>query len=444
MFRRSISTRFTLLASRLHPSFTHVLLPKDDDESRPLPKNTSEPQISDLQARTFYSNYNTCGLSSLYGDWRGFTSPCPLGLSSFSRGYSSNAIGEGTDTIEYMSDVAEVLADKSTEALMTQAPVVSEVAIAAADSAFPVAALQYFIDGVHSFTGLNWWASIMITTILIRTASIPLLINTLKATIKLSQLRPHMEEIKQQMLDSVDPENVAEGQRKMKKLLTEHKVTPFSPMKGLLIQGPLFVSFYLAITNMVEKVPSFKTGGALWFTDLTTVDSMFIFPVVTAFTFLITVELNAQEGMEGNPVAGTVKTFSRGLAVLTVPFTMNFPKAIFCYWVTSNLFSLCYGLVIKRPAVKKLLGIPQFVPPPPTTTQQPSIPFFGGPNSVIGRAKAILEQARSAGSTTSPLSNEQQSKLPGRRVSSSSAVISQRIKNLERTVKRRKKSKKGQ
>jgi len=36
-----------------------------------------------------------------------------------------------------------------------------------------------------------------------------------------------------------------------------------------------------------------------------------------------------QEGMEGNPVAGTMKNVSRGLAVLTVPFTMGFPKVNF-------------------------------------------------------------------------------------------------------------------
>jgi YidC/Oxa1 family membrane protein insertase len=33
-----------------------------------------------------------------------------------------------------------------------------------------------------------------------------------------------------------------------------------------------------------------------------------------------------QEGMEGNPVAGTMKNFSRVLALLSVPFTMSFPK----------------------------------------------------------------------------------------------------------------------
>lgn len=42
---------------------------------------------------------------------------------------------------------------------------------------------------------------------------------------------------------------------------------------------------------MVEKVPSFKTGGALWFTDLTSADSFYILPVLTAVSFLLTVEV---------------------------------------------------------------------------------------------------------------------------------------------------------
>lgn len=35
-------------------------------------------------------------------------------------------------------------------------------------------------------------------------------------------------------------------------------------------------------------------------------------------------QLNMQEGMEGNPMAATMKKFSRGIAVLTVPFTCSF------------------------------------------------------------------------------------------------------------------------
>lgn len=44
---------------------------------------------------------------------------------------------------------------------------------------------------------------------------------------------------------------------------------------------------------MAEKMPSFKHGGAYWFTDLSTPDHLYIFPVLTAMSFLITVEVSA-------------------------------------------------------------------------------------------------------------------------------------------------------
>ncbi|XP_040372096.1 mitochondrial inner membrane protein OXA1-like [Rosa chinensis] len=112
---------------------------------------------------------------------------------------------------------------------------------------------------------------------------------------------------------------------------SRYGVTPFSQLKGLFIQGPIFISFFLAIRNMAEKVPSFQNGGALWFTDLTTPDSMLILPILTARTFWITVECNMQEGLEGNPVAQTMKTYSRILTAIAIPVMMSFLKALFCY-----------------------------------------------------------------------------------------------------------------
>lgn len=53
----------------------------------------------------------------------------------------------------------------------------------------------------------------------------------------------------------------------------------------------LITVFLWQITNMAEKVPSFKNGGAYWFLDLTTPDMLYIFPVLTGLTFLITVEV---------------------------------------------------------------------------------------------------------------------------------------------------------
>ncbi|KAH9296596.1 hypothetical protein KI387_040184, partial [Taxus chinensis] len=213
------------------------------------------------------------------------------------------------------------------------------------------------------------WASIAATTVLIRSLTIPILISQLKATTRLTLLRPELEVVTERLKQCTDPQMAKEERQRMKLLFKKYNVNPLTPMKGILIQGPIFISFYLAITNMAQNVPSFKEGGALWFHDLSTPDSLYLFPAMAALSFLATVELNMQEGLEGNPMANKMKMFSRLFALITVPVTMNFPKAIFCYWVTSNLFSLTYGAVIKQPGVKKALGIPQIpVPPEPAET----------------------------------------------------------------------------
>lgn len=43
---------------------------------------------------------------------------------------------------------------------------------------------------------------------------------------------------------------------------------------------------------MSEKMPSFKHGGAFWFTDLTTPDALYVFPVLAALSFLVVVEVS--------------------------------------------------------------------------------------------------------------------------------------------------------
>ncbi|KAG5539536.1 hypothetical protein RHGRI_019924 [Rhododendron griersonianum] len=438
-YRRTLSTaRATLLARQpLAPSFSHV--PRDDDD----------------QKRPEYPNPNPAHRLRHFGSGGGANSLLGFGNSVQNRRCSqfylpptagvffgrnmSTAVDGGADKIEYMSDVAEVLADKTVEAVAAAAPAVSEVAVAAADSAFPVAALQYFIDNVHSFTGFNWWASIAVATLLIRGAMIPLLINQLKATTKLSLLRPHLEEIKQEMQDKgMDPKAVAEGQQRMQALFREYGVSPLTPLKGLLFQGPVFVSFFLAISNMVEKVPSFKYGGAYWFTDLTTPDSLYICPALAALSFWITVECNMQEGLEGNPAAKTMKTVSRVFAGLTVPLTMTFPKAIFCYWVTSNLFSLTYGLVLKAPGVKKFLGVPEIpiAPSSATSADKPALSFFESLKKVAAAQKYFAEQQ------AAPQSRIEASTPAADQKTSSSSLINHRLKSLEKQVKGRKKNKK--
>ncbi|KAG4154940.1 hypothetical protein ERO13_D03G083100v2 [Gossypium hirsutum] len=442
-FRRSLSRRATLIARRCQPSFAYIVH-EDDRKNHPLNESYSQPKPSNLfQQRSFGTGFSnsSSGFGVLFQDRRcSKLSLIPSTGVSFFR-YMSTTDNDGADKIEFMTDgadriglmtdISEALKDSSFEAVASQAPAVNEVAVAAADSALPVAAIQYVIDAVHSSTGLNWWSSIVVTTLLVRGLTLPFLISQLKATAKMTLLRPRLEEIKERMQRTgMDPQAVAEGQNEMQKLFKEYGVTPFTPLKGFFIQMPIFISFFLGISNMAEKMPSFKSGGAYWFIDLSTPDSLCIFPVLTALTFWITVECNMLEGTEGNPSSGTTKNVARVFAALSVPLTMNFSKAIFCYWITSNVFSLAYGLVLKAPGVKAAVGVPLIPKPPAGTTPQPSINLYS--------AFKQPERTASHQSTSPP---DEPTKASHKKISSSS-TMDQRIKILERQLKGRKKNKK--
>ncbi|KAL0324199.1 UNVERIFIED_CONTAM: Long chain acyl-CoA synthetase 4 [Sesamum calycinum] len=209
-YRRGVTARakfFYQQQQRAVPSFSHVRRDDSDREefnSNPIPGNT---EIRNYFQHRFFGTGNSFGAFSgsrnLFKDMR-FGIPAGCGP-VFSRNFSSGTVGEGAaDKIEILNDVVDVLGDKAVEVAGQVAPVVSEVAVVAADSFFPVAALQYLIDYVHTYTGFNWWASIVVTTLLIRSIQLPLLINQLKSTSKFTLLRPKLEAIKEEMQNRPD------------------------------------------------------------------------------------------------------------------------------------------------------------------------------------------------------------------------------------------------
>ncbi|XP_065854491.1 mitochondrial inner membrane protein OXA1-like isoform X2 [Euphorbia lathyris] len=360
---RSLSTRANLLTRRCHPSFGYVLHREDDTKHDSIPKRPSSHQGTS----NFFTNSSLLGRRCI--DFSSLSPTIGIGA-SFSR-QMSTTIGEGTDKIEL---IADVLSDTTVQAAVaSQGPALNEVAIAAADSFFPAAVLQHFIDAVHSFTGLNWWASIALTTILVRVAVLPLVVNK------------NQQKVASQ-LEIVDPLLLAEILQKMQDgrlaVYDADKQTPMhmkvyseflsTEMKGLCIKWSVFICFFLAISNMAEKVPSFKTGGAYWFLDLSTPDTLYIFPVLTALTFWIDgKEYQSEKGQEG--ISAAMKIMDWGFAALTVLFTMGFPKAIFCCLLTSNLFSRAYYRAIKVPWVYKFLGLSEMpVTPPASSSSQNS------------------------------------------------------------------------
>lgn len=157
-YRRSLCTRGNLIARQYHPSIS-VFGQTDDRKKQHLDEDSiSHDRINSfLQRRSFGTSFNKSSRSNFFDIDRKYpnTFISPSAGSFFCR-YMSSTIGEGSENIEFMSNVAEVLTDTTVQSAASQAAAANEVALAAADSFLPVKGVQYFIDAIHSFTGLNW------------------------------------------------------------------------------------------------------------------------------------------------------------------------------------------------------------------------------------------------------------------------------------------------
>lgn len=159
-FRRSVTARAKLLYQQERAALPFSLIHRDDDDHENLPRYnpiSKNPEAPNYFQHGLFGTGNILGNfhrpSNLFQDRR-FAIPAgcaPLLVRNMS------SIGEGQgDNIEIMTDVADVLGDKAVEVASQVGPAANEVAIAAADSFFPVAALQYLIDYVHTYTGFDW------------------------------------------------------------------------------------------------------------------------------------------------------------------------------------------------------------------------------------------------------------------------------------------------
>lgn len=135
------------------------------------------------------------------------------------------------------------------------------------------------------------------------------------------------------------------------------------PPWPLFRQGTLLLSSSGIQFDSFSQVPSMCYEGLFWFKDLTVADPFYVMPVVNSAIFLLTIELNAADGMQGYPPAmlEKMKMFMRILAVVFVPLTASFPSSMFCYWITSSCFSLVQSQLIKDNRVRRLLRLPPAV-----------------------------------------------------------------------------------
>jgi YidC/Oxa1 family membrane protein insertase len=188
--------------------------------------------------------------------------------------------------------------------------------------------------------GAPWWLAIVMLTVVVRTFLFPLTIRQVKSMRKMQDLKPAMDELRDEHKD--DPQML---QQEMMKLYRERGANPLGGCLPILVQLPIFLVLYYTIREF-DKLESFRTGGLLWFQDLTVYDPLYVLPVLYIATMMVAQEIAMKN------TAPEQKRIMRFLPLVFGIVLIRFPAGLFVYWVTSNTISIVQNLLIHRNAPK--------------------------------------------------------------------------------------------
>ncbi|POM63780.1 Mitochondrial inner membrane protein OXA1 [Phytophthora palmivora] len=214
------------------------------------------------------------------------------------------------------------------------------------------------LDMIHATTGLPWWATIIATTVAVRTVFFPITVISMRNAAKMKMFQPDMEKLRDEMEanPTKTPESTREFQQKYKALMKKHDVNPFKSVLTPLSQIPVFLGFFWGLQDISKYFPEYAHEGIGWVTDLSAADPTMGLPIASAVLMLASVELGG-EAMAGE-MKNNLKFGMRCFALMMVPLTMNFQSGIFVYWVTSNMFTLTQTALLRLNFVKRALKIP--------------------------------------------------------------------------------------
>ncbi|XP_055471607.1 mitochondrial inner membrane protein OXA1L [Psammomys obesus] len=228
----------------------------------------------------------------------------------------------------------------------------------------PVGLIQNLLEFMHVDLGLPWWGAIATCTILARILVFPLIVKGQREAAKIHNHMPEIQKFSARIREAKLAGDQTESYKASLEMLRYQKMHDIKLFRTLILpltQAPVFLSFFIALREMANlPVPSLQTGGLWWFQDLTVSDPIYVLPLVVTATMWAVLELGAETGMQSSDLQ-FMRNVLRVMPLAVLPVTIHFPSAVFMYWLSSNVFSLCQVACLRVPAVRTVLKIPQRV-----------------------------------------------------------------------------------
>ena len=197
----------------------------------------------------------------------------------------------------------------------------------------------YLLKFLYGFIG-NYGLAIILVTVLQKVAFYPLTQKSLKSMQAMQTIQP-----KVQALQERHKNNPQKKQEETMALYRKHGVNPMGGCLPMLVQIPIFIALYNALSSSVEM----WQAPFLWIRDLTQPDSLFklqlwggeYYNVGNILGFLMGVSMWVQQKM--SPPAGDPRQAKMMLWMMPILFTWmfwSFPSGLVLYWLVNNILQI--------------------------------------------------------------------------------------------------------
>lgn len=248
-----------------------------------------------------------------------------------------------------------------------------------------VAIFQDLLLTVHSTTGLPWWATIIITSVLVRSAiTLPLSIYQNYIIAKVENLTLEMPNIAKevhaetarakQYFDWTEEKASFTFKKAMRKqwnlLLIRDNCHPFKASILIWFQIPLWISLSFALRNLVHMRPRGDMAASItatelsiegfgWIPNLMAVDHTWILPITLGILNLAIIELQVMSKIrKPTRFHNVITNLFRGFSIVLIPVSASVPSCMCLYWASSSAYGLIQNILLMSPKMRRKFGVP--------------------------------------------------------------------------------------
>lgn len=201
--------------------------------------------------------------------------------------------------------------------------------------------LFLWLQWTHEHMTSNWGWCIVILTVIINAALLPLRITSMKSALKMQKVQPQMKAIqeKYKKLPLRDPKR-QEMNAEIGELYKREGVNPAGGCLPLVIQMPFLFAFYSMLANAIEL----RQAPWLWLHDLSAPDKLYIMPVLIVVSTYLMQKMTPNAGMD--PKQQQMMTLMMPLMIGW--FSFNLPSGLSVYWIVGNVIGIGQQYIMNR------------------------------------------------------------------------------------------------